>query len=386
MTEKVCVIVVHGVGDQVPFQMMDQFTANLLKAMNWLEDKRVVHHRHWIEEEDRFEDWVRIDFASGKSMEIYEYYWANLSECQVTLPEIMRWLIRTSDGARTYYSENIELIKRYEAFDGQGFKKRWYLKHLGWFLRIFAAVPRMAGFFIPLRLNNMLKLLVTKSGRMFIDAIGDVVMYTSSDLSSKYYATRQRILSGCVDKVKRLLLHGEYDKMVLVGHSMGSVIAFDALKKINNLMNSQPELREQNYRLHGLVTVGSPLDKVAFFFRERSKDDQFVRKQIIQAIHGFRTRGLFPGAHSANISTTLRDYLTHLNWLNFWDPKDPIAGHLDFYTPLENIYTDNGRDWGFAHMHYFTNDHFYKEMLNRLFPDLADQDVRKEKEAGVGEV
>ena len=55
-------------------------------------------------------------------------------EGEITFQELVDWLVKTSDGARTFYNENKEIVKKYELKSGE----YWYLKHLGWFLRLIA--------------------------------------------------------------------------------------------------------------------------------------------------------------------------------------------------------------------------------------------------------
>lgn len=85
-------------------------------------------------------------------------------------------------------------------------------------------------------------------------------------------------------------------------------------------------------RLNGFVTFGSPLDKIAFFFRQRAKDDQVIKRQLIKSLHAFKTKDWDPiGQNKLHLHDDFKSYLSHMAWLNFWDPKDPVDGHLDFY-------------------------------------------------------
>lgn len=52
----------------------------------------------------------------------YEYYWAYKMEGKITFKEIVDWLIKTSDGARTFYDENEVIAKQYERDKDNAFK------------------------------------------------------------------------------------------------------------------------------------------------------------------------------------------------------------------------------------------------------------------------
>lgn len=59
-----------------------------------------------------------------------------------------------------------------------------------------------------------------------------------------------------------------YDQVILAGHSLGSVVAYDALDRLSNDLNTGNWRfpKDKRERLPGLVTFGSPLDKIALFF------------------------------------------------------------------------------------------------------------------------
>jgi hypothetical protein len=95
--------------------------------------------------------------------------------------------------------------------------------------------------------------------------------------------------------------------------------------------SAQDSLTERDLaKLSGLLTFGSPLDKVYYFFREHVRKDQAIRAQLLSYIHPFRRK------------SSWRDYGTYkfekyevpdlkVRWSNVWCPLDPVSGHLDFY-------------------------------------------------------
>lgn len=118
-----------------------------------------------------------------------------------------------------------------------------------------------------------------------------------------------------------------------------------------------------------MVTFGSPLDKIAFFFREHTPDSQYIRRQILSHLHGFKGRDLILQQEARSVRNPIRRYLDHVRWLNFWDPQDPISGHLDFYEIPEqdNIQLALGLPWGKAHIGYWSYVPMYERIAEECF-------------------
>ena len=200
--------------------------------------------------------------------------------------------------------------------------------------------------------------------------IGDIALYCSTDKKSKYYHVRSKILEGAFEKLKFLIQEGEYSQVILVGHSLGSVIAYDTLARLNKELNIVPNLIASSEKIKGLVTFGSPLDKIAFFFDEQIDKEQLIRAAIVSQLYGFRrvhvdTHTVESGVHS---------HFGRLKWLNFWTKTDPVSGHLDVYKEVENISMDfsDKIDKGIkgaisSHSLYWTSE----EMFQRIFKEFV---------------
>jgi hypothetical protein len=64
--------------------------------------------------------------------------------------------------------------------------------------------------------------------RVLVDYVADIALYATADENSLFYKTRSAILLEATRKL-RWLLRQPYDDVILAGHSLGSVIAYDAL-------------------------------------------------------------------------------------------------------------------------------------------------------------
>jgi hypothetical protein len=108
--------------------------------------------------------------------------------------------------------------------------------------------------------------------------VGDVAAYISPFKDSKYDAIRTQIQQIGL-KVGRAI-YGftgvpgipDYQRIVVVGHSLGSVLAYDTLNALINtdLVCDPAGRRDVLARTSHLITFGSPLDKTAFLFRNQS--------------------------------------------------------------------------------------------------------------------
>jgi len=165
------------------------------------------------------------------------------------------------------------------------------------------------------------------------DFIGDVVGYLDLDPRSEHYQTRQKIIGGAVAELCALIAD-DYDEIIIAGHSLGSVIAYDTLNRIIQATNAGRVKEKEASKIAGFVTFGSPLDKIAFFFRERVEGDKEVQRQILAHLHGFRTRSLVEDENEkrgVKVGSPMHFELPEIRWLNFYHRKDLISGRLDLY-------------------------------------------------------
>ena len=99
----------------------------------------------------------------------------------------------------------------------------------------------------------------------------------------------------------------QFDQVVLSGHSLGSVIAYDTVNELLSRVWATQELsrtgadaaqtltRTDLEKLRGLVTFGSPLDKVCYFYREHVASDEAVRAQILLFLYSLLRRSVRSG-------------------------------------------------------------------------------------------
>jgi len=369
MNKKIGILVIHGIGQQGPFETLDAFAkpfSNLYCGLSQTEmPSAVVHKKHELA---KFPEWIDscVSLKSDQNeIDIYEYYWAHLTQREITVVEVIDWLFSVAKGADAFYKRQ-KSMKNSEKNDAL-FSADGEFNGLKYLVKILA-------------LGNLLKFPILFSSQFFsspvkhligkvlegplVDTFGDVALYSSSDKKSKYFEVRKKILNGAVEKLKFLLQSDMYENVILVGHSLGTVIAYDALARINKEMNIDVGLRKKATKIDGFVTFGSPLDKIAFFFADKiNQENQPMRYAITSQLHGFKKVNI----DTEELENGVEDYFEHVKWLNFWSKMDPVSGHLDVYRDLKNIEMDFSKMTTNpikTHSLYWESEDMYKHIIS----------------------
>jgi hypothetical protein len=230
-----------------------------------------------------------------------------------------------------------------------------------------------------------IELLAAYAVRWFlIEYVGDVTAYIAAHTVSEFSELRQQIWQAAM-KVARTVYRAQageaqgadeppflYDKIIMVGHSLGSVIGYDVL---NGLLLeegfSNHPLRIVN-RTRMFLTFGSPLDKTDFLFRTQADMRSSVREVA-----------------AAAAQPMIQSYANRpQEWVNLYSKSDIISGHLDFYDPpdrtnaqdkknpaiapvadsraVQNKLDPDARTPLAAHVEYWTGGLFAKELVRAI--------------------
>ncbi|RUR73153.1 hypothetical protein PCC6912_58320 [Chlorogloeopsis fritschii PCC 6912] len=385
-------LVIHGVGEQSPFETMDYFAQNLIKFLEarnlQIKLEHLITKRKLSTGYPWTESFVRISSANSQAedlIDIHEYYWAPDTENKISIPEILQWAERTLQGTIDFYSrkENKHLLEELlKDKQGKGifiFRLRW----LTIFLRIFNLIfpilrlivwlillllsPFMSGRFLQ-PAWQLSKEIVTP---LLVNFVADVAIYTTTDMKSPYHWIREKILAESLTMLKELLKdkQANYDQVILAGHSLGSCIAYDTL----NLLCLEASLAQdlgkslEIDKITGLISFGSPLDKIAFFFREMGQHHQYIRRRILEQLNSFRIKPLYIWKLPYLNVNPVQCQLEQIQWVNYYHLQDPISGHLDYYEKLDNVKMEYPSKWGVeAHLGYWTDPNFYKDIARRF--------------------
>lgn len=384
---KTAILVIHGIGEQNPFETLDHVTQGIVDCLR--AHHKNVSARHCLSKragadgKEWMESFVRLERAEASDIDIHEFYWAHMTEEQITYDEVLGWLNKTLRGAKTAYA----MYKERFGLQRRAYHNYWWrLNSMIVRLRLFLWIARFMGLIadalestVPWigwakKLARIMRSLATP---VVVGYLGDIAIYTTMDQKSKHFRLRQHIiaeatalLTSLCDEQDRDRHCAMYDQIIILGHSLGSVVAYDVLNRLHVARKPEEPPAVNLERVQGLVTFGSPLDKVAFFFREHVDGEQIIRRQILDQLHSFRSRwnDNDPGREHYDIELVFEPHtvLKPVIWMNMYDRKDPISGCLEFYTVDKNIEMHLGARWGVAHNSYWGNSEFYNHIVKQF--------------------
>jgi hypothetical protein len=375
--ESVAVIVCHGMGQQVRYETISA-VANALRTEATQEGGQVDPVEvHLSKENDAFLARAELNWRDTEKVKhcvhVYEAYWAPLTEGKVTYWDTLKFLF---GAAWTCFRYSRGKFTRW-MFGGRKNLTigRWgpllllaivvfLIAQVGVGLYVSAVLVQMYGRIIaaPLPLGadifkwgqwlawgheamkplvgsgwhaiGIVVLLAVLVGASYgfryflVEYVGDVAAYISPYKDSKFDELRKAIQKVGLDVGKIVYGFGkdsstapEYEKVIVVGHSLGSVLAYDTLNALINLDNvsSDGQKRDVVGRTRALVTFGSPLDKTAFIFRMQAKSDEdWIREQMTDSVQPL-------------IVSYAEFRPETLTWVNIWSRMDIISGSLDYY-------------------------------------------------------
>lgn len=178
------------------------------------------------------------------------------------------------------------------------------------FLWLFGLLQTAALYFLRIKLG-LLKI-VEKYLPSVVDAALDLPLYMQKPKGDEI----RNVVRGAIANASTCA-----DKVILVGHSLGSVIAFDVAAE---------ELKKNaSSHLSALVTMGSPLKWVTEIRKAESNGQEDVPR------------------------------IKSIPWVNFWDPADPVPERkgLDdkIFLGVDNREVKSGKELIGAHCSYWTN-------------------------------
>ncbi|MBM3818693.1 MAG: hypothetical protein FJW14_06710 [Acidimicrobiia bacterium] len=176
--------------------------------------------------------------------------------------------------------------------------------------------------------------------RVLVQYAGDVMVYVTAHQVNRFAELREKIQATAARVATTLYRQGGYKRYVFVGHSLGSVVAYDTL---NRLILEETHASRPVQNVEALITFGSPLDKTAFVFRTQAKKSE-VRE-----------------AMAATVQPLIQTSRPAIPWLNLWSRHDIVSGEINFYaTPGDKVTVRNESDPDadiplFAHVQFWKN-------------------------------
>jgi hypothetical protein len=157
--------------------------------------------------------------------------------------------------------------------------------------------------------------------RFLVQYLGDVAAYVTSYRIDRFADLRNGV-KDVVRKTAAAVYEATeapgshvraYDGVAVVAHSLGSVIAYDALNALLLDDTFSAEARDVAARTCLFLTFGSPLEKTAFVFSSRATT--YAREALATALQPL-----------------ISDYAFRpFRWVNVFSRRDPISGRLTSY-------------------------------------------------------
>jgi hypothetical protein len=366
MSERIGIVMVHGVGEQKRFQHLSNETKQIILSLRANKDISKItvqtqstqdaelgaEHQSWLAENGAP---IQIDFVdrgTNKTLFIHEVWWADLDNKASLWEKMKFWGWAFGQWGFVHYTKSkLPGFHHLQvpSFNSGNEQQRNFMARLRlWSVGIVFLMTMLS--LIPL--GYMLRRLgIKKVGSdIFYQYLGDVKLYQDFKQAEQGYLTdighpprvpiRRRMIRVLIDAYL-----ADYDRWYVLAHSLGSVLAWNGLMEtahclpnyldektwkkctaqanlvINkpgqgpiNIMRPDRPLWIQNNdaiidrsvlfaKLRGLVTYGSPLDKFAYLWG------------AIVPIN--------PDATAFN---------HQFEWINIFDHVDPVAAALTAYS------------------------------------------------------
>ncbi|TXI84344.1 MAG: hypothetical protein E6Q40_09535 [Cupriavidus sp.] len=161
-------------------------------------------------------------------------------------------------------------------------------------------------------------------GKFLAVTFSDVFIWNNNQDRDREFRRRQEILAKTQGLFEHVLRDEDCKRLVIVAHSLGTAITLETL----SLMGRRNEAREAKGeilrlgKLSHLFTLGSPIDKIFYFFHTREAET-YRAGRLNDDLRGDLSREPF-----------FRAGRQRMRWLNIWDRIDIVSDPL--FTPLGN--------------------------------------------------
>lgn len=285
MADKQAVLLIHGIGEQRPMETLRGFVETV-----WTTD-RSVHHQH-----AKPGLWSKPDKVSGNfelrrmntsqnrlgvQTDFFEYYWAHLMEGTMVSHVLawarallVRWPWAVPRPLRGAWVLLVALILVVSFFALQTvLPEAWRLVELPkWLTGIVSALVAAIG--VPV-LNNI---------------VGDAARYLNPAPSN--VKRRQEIRAKGIDLLVKLHKKG-YRRIIVVGHSLGSVIGYDILSNAWALYNNRGDASRDHPKMTAMEdeVAGGEYTTESYRSQQPGMLDEMARHRYAWRVTDFLTLG-----------------------------------------------------------------------------------------------
>ncbi|MEX1275887.1 MAG: hypothetical protein WEE20_08145 [Bacteroidota bacterium] len=375
------IFVVHGMGRQLITEtaasLRSGFEDSLDEILEWQHERGIANPLHKLGE--------------IPPPLIAEGYWADYESLEKTFPEDWKEL----EGNKRGFFVALWRTRLLSPFRTFGWLVRQQLRLLNpsviWRVHFFAWL-----LYIPLQVVSLATLLalLIRNPKVLSDVLADVRLYVApKGITERAIVQRIDYRVGAeflkliglgwdfrpLPKTERKKISGKevvFERIIWVAHSLGTVISYNVLSDLfhraKGLTKSGDKIQKQGVErfraaLRRFVTIGSPLDKIAFLFGEKALRPWPPRDRQAMVAGGETVEG---------------DHVKQW-WVNFWHVLDPVSGALSNSLicgdrPPMNRHIGLFRVPGLAHVAYWKDSATLRFILGRAYGRkfLEDREFR----------
>jgi hypothetical protein len=227
---------------------------------------------------------------------------------------------------------------------------------------------------VPIEVPPVLALLLLLAAgfgmrRFLRDYVGDVQLWTTYQETDDKHKTRSDILARGTTLLQHVLGDPACGRVVVVGHSLGSAIAYDCLLELGRINRAENPGNpfKASLRLDIIdhfVTLASPIDKIHYFFESHTgKYHRYNR--VVDDIRG--DIGTVPFAKNRK---------PNIHWVNYWDRADIISAAVESASSRNapQLQVDNVQVSSYflglpgrSHLGYFEHEWVMADLFSMIF-------------------
>jgi len=404
---KIAVLVVHGIGEQKCFDMMEEIALNFVKGLR-KENRGHVQVIHGDQTPKRSEElsWrelpLRVSWKTSKNqwMEVSfrEVFWADL-DLEMSWKRYWRlvgWTLSMS-GVRAFSPNGNPGGTEEDDPAGHGLRSPLapgFWRRLGDRAILFLVSVAVSPILILNALQRYflarLRINFPQIDRIIYNYLGDVMLYQDWVLredrvecfGEKSRVAIRRRMAQALLRTAAQVENGSLDGYYILAHSLGTVVAFNGLMETGpSLPNYLTEDEWANFP-QSLKSQMAPTgaDQMARRPPWLSPNDGINRKQVLSKLLGFLTLGSpldkFAALWPAIVPIHKEGTRSPIRWANIADVQDIVAGRLDLLTnpgqapggtnalPVEGFQLRN-YEWVWGRLLFTAHTSYWKVRKNR---------------------
>jgi hypothetical protein len=408
-TQRIGIILVHGIGEQRRFQHLDGQMRDLLRALRGLQHQGSVQQASvdiapsgaaaFGADQDTWNSGpepsvsVVVDHTLNGAperarLQVHEVWWADVNEPYSLAKQVRFWFWGLAMWALPARPHAGGLGTASRVIPPEVLRRSWLWDRLRlWMVGVFFMLLGYsigAASFLASRLFNLQPPNLLRTISNYISA---VKLYNQERrFGPGLFWQREEFLDS-IDEPPRVSIRrrmirtiadvacNQNDRWYVLAHSQGAVVAFNGLMETAyawpGYLNETHWRRLKRRRMAGPMAAGETPPSPPFMPRRpgwaRPREIAY-RSRIFSRFRGFLTygsplqkfAGLWPALVPISLETTFRP---DTPWINVYDPLDPVAGKLNAFRaqpvtccphPVDHGYAAH---WGLliAHLHYLTH-------------------------------